>query len=166
MRPLKRFRSSAVCVVATISNVALAAEMPQAIQAKGEVIVLEARGVGAQIYECMADASGKLAWRFREPIAALIRDGKTIGRHYAGPTWEIEGSVIVAKVIGRAPGASASDVPWLKLVVAERRGQGPLADVSTVQRIDTNAGNLEGACDKAGVFRAEPYSAEYVFLKK
>jgi len=41
---------------------------------------------GAQIYECKADASGKFAWEFREPIATLLADGKTVGRHYAGPT--------------------------------------------------------------------------------
>ena len=160
------FLPPAVCILATISNIALAAELPEAIQAKGETVVLEAHAVGAQIYQCEADGNGKLAWRFREPIAALMRDGKTIGRHYAGPTWEIEGSAIVAKVVGRAPGASAKDVAWLKLAVQDRRGEGPLSDVSTVQRIDTDAGSLEGACGKAGDLRAEPYSADYIFLRK
>ena len=35
---------------------------------------------GAQVYECKADAAGKLAWQFREPVATLIVDGKTVGR--------------------------------------------------------------------------------------
>ncbi len=28
------------------------------------------------------------SWTFREPIATLLDDGKTVGRHYAGPNWE------------------------------------------------------------------------------
>jgi len=29
---------------------------------------------------------GKLGWAFRESIAALMPDGKTVGHHYAGPS--------------------------------------------------------------------------------
>ena len=50
---------------------------------------------------------GKLAWAFREPIATLFQDGKTVGRHYAGPTWELsDGSAVVGKVAASAPGAT------------------------------------------------------------
>jgi hypothetical protein len=142
-----------------------AAELPDAVAAKGEVI-LQAHAVGAQIYECKLDAGGKPTWQFREPIASLLRDGKTVGRHYAGPTWEIEGSAITGKVSGRAPGASAKDIPWLRLDVADRRGEGPLGAATSIQRINTSGGNLDGSCEKAGDLRAEPYSADYVFLKK
>jgi hypothetical protein len=38
--------------------------------------------------------------------------------------------------------------------------------VTTVQRINTQGGKLEGACDKAGSFKSAPYAAEYVFLRK
>ena len=145
---------------------ASAAELPDAIAAKGETVVLQAHAVGAQLYDCKADAGGKLVWRFREPIASLMRDGRTVGRHYAGPSWEVEGSAIVGKSVGHAPGASAKDIAWLKVEVVERRGEGPLKDVTTVQRINTVGGNLEGACDTAGDIRAEPYSADYVFLRK
>jgi hypothetical protein len=50
--------------------------------------------------------------------------------------------------------------------VISRRGSGILAGVTTVQRINTNGGKLEGACDKPGAFRSVPYSADYVFLRK
>ena len=36
------------------------------------------------------------------------------------------------------------------------RGTGVLADVTTVQRINTLGGKLEGSCDKAGAFNARP----------
>ena len=74
------------------------------------------QGVRAEIYECKAGSDGKLAWSFREPIAALIDKDKTVGRHYGGPTWEdVDGSKVVAKASGNAPGATANDIPWLKL---------------------------------------------------
>ena len=122
---------------------------------------------GAQVYACKAGADGKLAWTFVEPVATLTADGKIVGRHYAGPTWEhIDGSAVVGKVAGSAPGATANDIAWLKLDVISHRGSGMLADVTTVQRINTLGGKLEGACDKAGDSHSMPYSAEYVFLRK
>ena len=119
------------------------------------------------MYECRADASGKLAWQFREPVATLLVDGKTVGRHYAGPTWELnDGSTVVAKVGGRAPGASAGDIPLLKLEVTSRRGAGQLGSATTIQRLNTRGGVANGACERAGAFLNVPYSADYAFYKK
>ena len=74
---------------------------------------------GAQIYECKLGNDGKLAWAFREPIATLLLDDKTVGRHYAGPNWEhVDGSAVTAKAVANAPGQSAGDIPWLKLEIA------------------------------------------------
>jgi uncharacterized protein DUF3455 len=141
--------------------------LPDAVAAPGETIVLTVHAEGAQIYECKASADGKLAWAFREPIATLFVDGKTVGRHYAGPNWEhMDGSAVVAKASGNALGATADDIPWLKLQVTASRGSGVLSSVTTVQRINTKGGKIEGACDKAGSFKSVPYSADYVFLKK
>ena len=155
-------------LLAAVAGPASAAEtLPDAIAASGETVVLSVHAEGAQVYECKAGTDGKLAWAFREPIATLFSEGKTIGRHYAGPNWEhADGSAVVGKAIGNAPGATSSDIPWLKLEVASRRGSGALTPVTTVQRINTHGGKLEGACDKVGEFRSAPYSAEYVFLKK
>jgi hypothetical protein len=141
--------------------------LPDAIAAAGETIVLSVHAEGAQVYECKAGADGKSAWAFREPIATLMVDGKTIGRHYAGPNWEhSDGSAVVGKAIGNAPGATANDIPWLKLEVISKRGNGVLTGVTTVQRINTQGGKLDGACDKAGSFKSAPYAADYVFLRK
>jgi hypothetical protein len=94
-------------------------------------------------------------------------DGKTVGRHYAGPNWDYEdGSGVTAKAIGNAPGKTANDVPWLKLEVTAHRGSGTLTGVTTVQRINTQGGVITGSCNKAGAFRSAPYSAEYVFLRR
>ena len=133
------------------------APVPGAIAAPGETVVLGTHAEGAQIYECKAGADGKPVWAFREPIATLIVDGKTVGRHYAGPNWEhSDGSAVVGKVIGNAPGATPNDIAWLKLEVISQRGSGVLTGVTTVQRINTKGGKLEGACDTVGTFRARP----------
>src|SRR5436190_8095800 len=81
--------------------------LPDAIAAPGETAVLTVHAEGAQVYDCKAGADGKTAWTFREPIATLLVDGKTIGRHYAGPSWEhSDGSAVAAKAAGNAPGAT------------------------------------------------------------
>jgi hypothetical protein len=167
--PSVRFALLALPLMVASQLGASAAEtpLPDAVAAPGETIVLSVHAEGAQVYECKAGADGKSAWAFREPIATLIVDGKTIGRHYAGPNWEhSDGSAVVGKTIGNAPGATASDIPWLKLEVTSRRGSGVLTGVTTVQRINTQGGKLEGACDKVGSFKSGPYAAEYVFLRK
>lgn len=151
---------------AFVSAHAAETPLPDAIAAPGETIVLTVHAEGAQLYECKAGAD-KPGWAFREPIATLLVDGKTVGRHYAGPNWEHgDGSAVAGKVAASAPGATAKDIPWLKLEVISRRGSGVLAGVTTVQRINTQGGKIEGACDKAGSFSSAPYSADYIFLRK
>jgi hypothetical protein len=153
--------------VAALNASAAETPLPEAIAAPGTTTVLSLHAEGAQVYECKAGSDGKLAWAFREPIATLLSDGKTVGRHYAGPNWEYtDGSAVVGKAVGNAPGATPNDIAWLKLDVAAHRGSGVLSDVTTVQRINTSGGKLEGACDKVGTFKSAPYSADYVFLRK
>ena len=144
------------------------AQIPDDIAAaQGEVPMVTIHAEGAQIYECKLDAGGKLAWQFREPIAALLIDGKTVGRHYAGPSWELaDSSLVKAKVAARAPGATATDIPLLKLEITSQRGAGELIGASTIQRINTKGGVAEGVCEQAGSFLAVPYSADYVFFRK
>lgn len=146
---------------------AAAAEVPETIAARGETLMLTAHAIGAQVYECKTNSDGKLAWQFREPIATLLIDGKTVGRHFAGPAWEmIDGSAVSAKVSAQAPGATTNDIPLLRLDVAARHGSGLLSGVTTVQRLDTHGGLADAACDSPGTFLSVPYSADYAFYKK
>ncbi len=146
---------------------AVNALLPAAIDAPGEVDIAIFHAEGAQIYECRADAEGKLVWQFREPVATLISNGVTVGRHYAGPAWELtDGSAVTGKVISRAPGATANDIPWLKLSVVSGRGNGKLSGATTIQRVDTKGGLKAGPCEKTGELSSVPYSADYRFLKK
>ena len=146
---------------------AASAQVPPALAAPGESAVVTLHAEGAQVYECKPGNDGKLAWAFREPIATLLLDDKTVGRHYAGPNWEhVDGSAVTAKAVANAPGQGAGDIPWLKLEGTAHRGSGTLAGVTTVQRINTRGGVHAGACDRAGALLSAPYAADYVFLRK
>jgi len=136
--------SGIVIMVAIVG--AACAQVPPAIAAlPGESVVATLHAEGAQIYECKIANDGKLAWMFREPIATLLLDDRTVGRHYAGPNWEhIDGSAVSAKAAGNAPGKTANDILWL----------------------DTQGGVHAGSCEKAGIFYSAPYRADYVFLRK
>jgi len=140
------------------------AELPAVPAAPGEARTFHAEG--AQIYQCNPDPDGRLGWQAREPIATLLLDGNTVGRHYAGPRWEhVDGSTVQAKVVGMAPGATVNDIPWLELSVTLRLGHGVLSGVSSIRRINTEGGTARGQCDTADAFLSVPYRADYVFLR-
>src|SRR5258706_16440122 len=65
----------------------------------GQVVYLEALASGAQIYECASKPAepSTYEWVFRAPEAVLVdRSGRSLGKHYAGPTWEpVDGSTVV-----------------------------------------------------------------------
>jgi hypothetical protein len=154
-------------LVVALTKLPSAAQSTDGIMAPGEKLVATVHAEGAQVYECKAGVSGALTWQFREPVATLVENGVTVGRHYAGPSWELaDGSVIVAKAVGRASGAGPKDIPHLKLEVTSRRGTGRLSEISTVQRLNTRGGVAEGACEGAGTLLSVPYSADYTLLKK
>ena len=153
------------------------AQIPPAIATVGEATVVTLHAEGVQVYECKtgsdktgSDKTGsdhKLVWTLREPIATLLLAGKTVGRHYAGPTWQhVDGSSVVGKVVATSPGRPPPTFPGSSLRRPRAKGQGMLSGVATVQRINTQGGVHAGPCDKARTFYSAPYSADYVFLQK
>ena len=140
--------------------------LPASIAVKGSAPVAQLQAAGAQIYICAKNAAGALNWTFREPLATLLEEGKTVGRHFVGPTWEfVDGSRVVGDVVSKAPGTTAKDIPWLKLSVKEPPKSGLVAGATSVLRIDTKGGVFEGACASEGELHSEPYSATYIFVK-
>lgn len=164
----KRVPSCIAAILPLVVASAAAAQpsLPAGIAAQGEPVIGTLHGVGAQIYECKADGAGKLAWSFREPVATLVMGGKTVGHHYPGPTWELlDGSAVVGKAVARAPGATAGDIPWLRLEIVSRKGKGQLDAVTTIQRINTRGGIASGGCEAVGGLLSVPYASDYIFLK-
>lgn len=119
---------------------------------------------GAQIYECSADKTGA-SWKFKEPIASLFESGRTIGRHYAGPSWEFaDGTVVTARVMAQAPSATSDDIPELMLAITGSRGSSPVATARTILRLKTKGGVAHGPCSTPGELKSVAYSAEYAFF--
>ena len=150
----------------------VSAQVSEAIEERDGTVIATLHAEGAQVYECKLDpgkspsAARTLTWQFREPIAALFADGKSIGRHYAGPNWDyIDGSGVQGKVIASTSGVTPSDIPWLQMEVVDHRGNGILSDAATVQRVNTKGGVAKGSCESAGSFLSVPYSADYVFQR-
>lgn len=136
----------------------------------GQSLALELKAKGVQIYECAAgEAAGTYEWKFRAPEASLVdAGGKPMGSHYAGPTWKApDGSVVVAKVRGRAPSSEPGAIPLL-LLDAKGDGDGVFGPVRSIQRLDTVGGQApETGCNAtrlAAVARV-PYTATYYFYK-
>ena len=145
-----------------------AAPLPESLRpGSDELLVLKASAAGTQNYECRASGGG-FAWALVGPDAVLTDDaGKTIGRHYAGPTWEsTDGSKVVAEVKARADAPGGRSVPWLLLKAKTTSGTGVFSRVTSIQRTDTVGGVApETGCDAqhAGARQASPYRAAYTF---
>jgi hypothetical protein len=149
--------------------VATGSTVPESLRpAANESLVLKASATGTQNYECRAGDGGAPAWTLLGPDAQLTDDaGKTIGRHYAGPTWEAtDGSKVVAEVKAKAPAPDGRSVPWLLLKTKSTAGTGVFSRVTSIQRIETVGGLApETGCDAqhAGARQASPYRAVYSF---
>lgn len=158
-------RFLATLAVMTIGQSASHAQVPAGIAAEEKGIVAIFHGEGAEIYECQAKGRD-LLWEPREPVASLISEGNTVGKHSRGPFWELpDGSAVTAKATGGVQKDDAANAPWLKYTVTKNSGLGILSDVSVVQRINVRGGMIAGRCSEPGEFRSVPFSADFVFLR-
>ena len=137
--------------------------------AADQTIKSKLNGVGVQIYMCNGLATGP-AWTFVAPQANLLKDdGRMVGTHFIGPTWQgNDGSTVSgAKAAGATVDATA--LPWLLLnVTGHGTDAGYFSDVTAIQRLATVGGNAPTTgcdADHLGAIVQVPYSAEYVFYK-
>jgi hypothetical protein len=130
--------------------------------------VLTAHATGSQIYVCRSGKDGKATWTLKAPEATLQdANGATIGRHYAGPVWrDNDGSEVTGTVSAQVSSPDPHSIAWLLVTVTQRRGNGALSRVSTVQRVHTDGGAAPatGCSDsELGIETKVPYSADYYF---
>lgn len=120
---------------------------------------------GAQIYQCLQENGGSLHWKFKEPIASLFDAGKSVGRHYAGPSWEfVDGTVVRAKATAQSPSHAENSIPHLILSVTFSKGT-DIAEAKSILRVNTKGGVAPARCSEPGAFLSVPYSADYAFYK-
>ena len=135
-----------------------------------EVLSLETKATGVQIYECNAgkDDSTRFEWIFKAPEADLFdMAGNKIGKHYAGPTWESnDGSKVVGEVKAKDNGPDPDAIPWLLLSAKSTSGTGVFSQVKSIQRLHTVGGKAPTqACSQAqaGKVTRVGYKATYNF---
>jgi hypothetical protein len=136
-----------------------------------QVLALEAHAAGVQIYTCSAGKAdpARFEWVFKAPEADLWDgNGKKIGKHYAGPTWEsFDGSKVVGEVVAKDNGPDANAIPWLLLSAKSTSGKGAFSRILSIQRLSTVGGKAPAeGCDKAqsGKEARVPYKARYAFF--
>ncbi len=130
-------------------------------------LTLTAKGV--QIYECrpLPTDPNQFEWAFTAPEADLFdAQGRKVGRHFAGPTWELtDGGKVVGKVKAKADAPDGQGVPWLLLEATEASGA-VMAKVRSIQRVNTVGGKAPAAKPGAALagkqLRVE-YTATYKF---
>ena len=135
-----------------------------------EAVLLRALGKGKQIYACQANPADamKFEWVLEKPEADLLdAQGKKIGSHYEGPTWQAtDGSKVIGEVQQRAQSPRAGAIPWLLLKAKTNQGTGVFARVTFVQRVDTVGGAAPAdGCNsgRAGKELVIEYQATYYF---
>jgi hypothetical protein len=121
-------------------------------------LLLRAVGSGDQVYGCVNGS-----WALQAPDAKLLdKSGAVIGRHFAGPTWQLnDGSWVKAKAVAKQVAPDATAVPWLLLEAVG--GTGRLAAVRFIQRTGTIGGNAPGGGCSQSAIRRVPYAATYSF---
>jgi len=146
-------------------------EVPAALRPPaGQSLYLEALATGVQIYECSRKADSAYEWAFKAPEASLAdRSGRSLGKHYAGPTWEAgDGSTVVGEAKARDPGPKASAIPWLLLSAKANTGAGTFAPAKSIQRVATAGGLAPSEPCTAGKLKQVarvPYTATYYFYR-
>jgi hypothetical protein len=144
---------------------------PAELQAQpGHVLTLEAKGTGVQIYTCTISAADptKFEWHFKAPEADLTDSrGKTIGKHYAGPTWEAnDGSKVIGQVKASSNESDPKSIPSLLLNAVSNSGTGIFAKTTTIQRLYPVSGKAPAdGCDgdHLGKEARVSYTAQYFF---
>jgi hypothetical protein len=123
-------------------------------------LLLQAVGRGDQVYGCVNGS-----WTLQAPDAKLLdQQGAVIGRHFAGPTWQLnDGSWVKGKAVAKQAAPDATAVPWLLLDAIG--GAGRLGTVRFIQRTGTHGGNApDDSCTRSAVRRV-PYTATYSFYE-
>ncbi|KAM3098162.1 DUF3455 domain-containing protein [Phormidesmis sp. 146-12] len=148
-----------------------APDVPKNLQVpSGQELLFKMAAQGVQIYECKAKAedANQFEWTLRAPDAVLLNDqGKTTGKHYAGPTWEAnDGSKIAGQLKEKSGAPDKDTIPWLLLEAKSHEGSGKFSPVNWIQRLETTGGKAptEG-CDRV---RSQSqvrvsYTANYYF---
>jgi len=137
--------------------------------AANQSLAMVVHAKGEQLYECREkkDQAGAYDWAFIAPQAQLFDgNGKQIGKHYAGPSWEAaDGSKITGKVKQAVAAPADKAIPWLLAEATSVGKDGAFSNITSVQRVATFGGvPPSNCCPLAGYKIGVPYTADYNFF--
>jgi Protein of unknown function (DUF3455) len=166
---IRGFASGTLLAAGTVLSFSVVAQqVPQQLQPPAnEQLLLQVHAKGDQVYTCKSEGA-QFTWTLKAPDAQLFdKDGKSFGKHFAGPSWEAnDGSRVTGKAVANAPSPAADSVPWLLVNILSHDGSGVLSRATTIQRLNTKGGKAPASgCDAshAGQEVRVPYSADYLF---
>ena len=157
------------------------AGLPSAIALPmGLTLKLHARGIGMQIYACLANGGGQgvdggvdaapanYVWMYQAPDATLFDEHYSpVASLGSGPTWTwSDGSTLTAKLLAEVASPLPDASPWLLLKEFSVEGTGLLDDVGIIQQLNTAGGSTPAtACGPTTVntLGRVAYSADYYF---
>jgi hypothetical protein len=171
LKTLRKFASASLSLAAgfLFSASANAQQVPKELQPPAnEQLLVQVHAKGDQIYTCKGDG-GQFTWVLKAPEAQLTdKSGKQFGKHFAGSAWEAnDGSRVTGKAVSNTTSPDTDSIPWLLVTVVSHSGEGVLARVTSIQRINTKGGKAPASgCDAAHAGQEEraPYTADYVFF--
>jgi Protein of unknown function (DUF3455) len=174
MRILGYISATLFCLFALspsmVADTARSAAIPAAIEAPAnQELALTLKAHGVQVYQCRAlpNDPTKFEWVLKGPEAGLFdAKGTRVGKHFKGPTWELnDGGKVVGKIKAKVDAPDGKGCPWL-LLDAEQATGPIMGKVKSIQRVDTVGGIAPtDPLDKYDVNQEKwvKYSATYKF---
>jgi hypothetical protein len=177
----QRTRFAAALALAACIFLAGCAGMPENMSApalptsvsvpSGHRHTLTLKAAGSLNYECRPrpGMAGAYGWVLAAPDARLLHwTGLGIGRHYAGPTWSHrDGSRVSGKLVAASPAGEAR-LPIQLYEAVATQGDGELAGVTYIQRLNATGGEPTAPCGPSLIGRGHrvDFSADFLFYKK
>lgn len=143
--------------------------LPETLNPPADATLLPVMGAkGVQIYVCATPAAGgDPVFTLKAPHANLSQGGDLAAIHFAGPAWQaLDGSQVAGARLASAPSPDPTAIPWLLLQATPTAAAGLFADVTIIQRLNTEGGVAPATgCDAAhiGAQVLVPYRADYFF---
>ena len=164
------------CSILLLMSVAASAQTTESINAAlpdsirvgaSEKWLCSLEANGSQIYQCVKKGT-EWVWEHKGPEADLTLNGKKVGKHYAGPTWEYsDGSKVGGNVLKSSPAKDPTrDVPLFLIKGNGMDGKGKFCYVTKIQRVNTKGGvkpTTKPDASNEGKIVWVPYTATYHF---
>lgn len=135
---------------------------------EGQQPVLKLAARGVQIFRCEPREGGGHGWSFRLPEAELLDErGTVVARHGANFSFEhTDGSRLLGTILGSDAAPRDDALRWL-LMSTRSFGDGALAGISYVQRVNTSGGMPPSRCEakQANQLLRVDFSADFIFYR-